>query len=172
MTRNTPEGAAGGFALVRVDDRLLHGQVIFGWGQELAPHEYVIVDDEVAEDPWEREAFLSAAPPDVTVDAQSVVLFLARWRDWPDPSRTVILLRDVGTLLALADGGFQAAGGINLGGLHGRADTSEYAPSLHLSAADRDVLLGLLDRGALLFAQDLPSSPRVEGEALRHMLQA
>ncbi len=171
MSRSAPEGAPADFSLVRVDDRLLHGQVIFGWGQQLAPRAYVIVDDEVAGDPWEREAFLSAAPPDVTVEAEPVAGFLARWRDLPDPPRTVVLLRGVMTLLALAEGGFEATCGINLGGLHGREGTVEYAPYLHLSAADRAALLGLLDRGVLLFAQDLPSSPRVEGDALRHLLR-
>ncbi len=40
--------------LVRVDDRLIHGQVVVGWGRELKPDLVVLVDDEVAANEWEQ----------------------------------------------------------------------------------------------------------------------
>ena len=41
--------------LFRVDERLIHGQVVIGWGHELRPERYVVVDDDLAESPWEQE---------------------------------------------------------------------------------------------------------------------
>ena len=57
--------------LFRIDERLLHGQVIVGWGMRLHLDYYVIVDDEVAADEWERELYASALPADV--DAEFVL---------------------------------------------------------------------------------------------------
>ena len=41
--------------LYRVDDRLIHGQVVVGWGQPLDVEFIVLVDDAVAESEWEQE---------------------------------------------------------------------------------------------------------------------
>jgi mannose/fructose/N-acetylgalactosamine-specific phosphotransferase system component IIB len=161
------------FALVRVDDRLLHGQVVYGWAQALDPRGYLIVDDEVAGDDWEREAFLSAAPPEVSVGIEAVAEFLsaAAGAARTEASRVIVLLRSVDTLARLYDAGFRPGGGVNLGGLHDRPGTIEYISYLHLTETDRASLLDLLDRGLFLFAQDLPSSPRVAGDGLRRLLR-
>ena len=41
-------------ALFRIDDRLIHGQVVVGWGQPLELRFIVLVDDEVAGSEWEQ----------------------------------------------------------------------------------------------------------------------
>jgi len=40
--------------LYRVDDRLIHGQVVLGWGQPLNIGFIVLVDDAVVSSDWER----------------------------------------------------------------------------------------------------------------------
>jgi len=42
-------------ALYRIDDRLIHGQVVVGWGQRLNVGFIVLVDDAVRASPWEQE---------------------------------------------------------------------------------------------------------------------
>jgi len=41
-------------ALYRIDDRLIHGQVVVGWGQPLDVSFIVLVDDEVNSSEWNR----------------------------------------------------------------------------------------------------------------------
>ena len=36
-------------SLFRLDDRLIHGQVVIGWGIKLNPDKYVIIDDDIEE---------------------------------------------------------------------------------------------------------------------------
>lgn len=38
--------------LSRIDDRLIHGQVMTAWVQHVGGNEIVIVDDKVAKDPF------------------------------------------------------------------------------------------------------------------------
>ncbi|MCK4303794.1 MAG: PTS sugar transporter subunit IIB [Candidatus Eisenbacteria sp.] len=148
------------FLLVRVDDRLLHGQVVYGWGQMISPRKYLIADDEVAADEWECEAFRSAAPPDVTVEVISLSAFAEAWVSLPDPSGTVVLLRGLPGLERLVKARFKVAAGVNLGGLHARPGTREILPYLHLTKDDEQLLRELLHNGYPLYAQDLPTSPR------------
>jgi mannose/fructose/N-acetylgalactosamine-specific phosphotransferase system component IIB len=158
------------FLLVRVDDRLLHGQVVFAWGQVLAPHTYLIVDDQVATDPWERQAFSAAAPEGVTVAVLSQAEFAASFARIADRERTVVLLRGLSELAQLASAGFRPDQGVNLGGLHAGAGGWELLPYLHLTSQDRGTLRRLLAGGYPLFAQDLPGSPRHDASQLKKLI--
>jgi len=47
--------------VVRIDDRLVHGQVVVGWCPEVQPDRLIICDDLVAGCEWEREIYKEAA---------------------------------------------------------------------------------------------------------------
>ena len=53
--------------LYRIDDRLIHGQVVVGWGQPLDIGFIVLVDDEVAASDWEQELYRMGVPPEMEV---------------------------------------------------------------------------------------------------------
>jgi mannose/fructose/N-acetylgalactosamine-specific phosphotransferase system component IIB len=53
--------------LHRIDDRLIHGQVVVGWGQPLGLRFIVLVDDDVAASDWEQELYRMGVPPDMEV---------------------------------------------------------------------------------------------------------
>ena len=56
----------------RIDERLLHGQVIVGWGMRLGLERYVVVDDELAVSPWEQDLYSAGLPTGVSVRFLSV----------------------------------------------------------------------------------------------------
>ena len=58
--------------LYRIDDRLIHGQVVVGWGQPLDLGFIVLVDDEVACSDWEQELYRMGVPPEMEVYFESV----------------------------------------------------------------------------------------------------
>ena len=51
--------------LFRIDDRLIHAQVVVGWGRKLRPDRIILADDRIAAEDWERELYASAAEPDI-----------------------------------------------------------------------------------------------------------
>jgi mannose/fructose/N-acetylgalactosamine-specific phosphotransferase system component IIB len=154
------------FLLVRVDDRLLHGQVVYGWGGPLRPRRYLIVDDRAASDPWEREAYTTSAVG-APVEVLELDRFARGWRETPDVAGTIVLLRDLPVLRRLWETGFDPEGGINLGGIHARAETHPRLPFIHLSTEEERILGELLAAGCTLYAQELPGSPRYDVETLR-----
>jgi PTS system mannose-specific IIB component/fructoselysine and glucoselysine-specific PTS system IIB component len=148
--------------LYRIDERLIHGQVVVGWGSKLRPNRYVVVDETLAESRWEQELYGLGVPPD------SEALFLspdrareehAAWR--VSPSRTVLLTRDIGAMLTLAQGGLLRDEEVNLGGVHHRPGREEVLPYLYMDDDDRELLKALEREGARVSAQDLPGSPKV-----------
>ncbi len=148
--------------LYRVDDRLIHGQVVIGWGHPLALRFIVLVDDGVAANDWERELYRMGTPPDVDLYFETVESALARIPELaarPDPG--LLLTADVATMARLC-AGCEAIREVNIGGLHHRSGRSPCLPYVFLSAEDEAALKSIAARGVRVIAQDLPASDPVE----------
>jgi mannose/fructose/N-acetylgalactosamine-specific phosphotransferase system component IIB len=148
--------------LFRVDERLIHGQVVVGWGERLHMDRVVVVDDELAGSAWEQELYCLGVPP--AVDANFVDVADAR-RDYPhwkaDSRRIVVLVRDLHTLSRLAAGGVLEGEPVNLGGIHHAPGRDPVLPYLYLSADERHELERLGELGVALTARDLPGGREV-----------
>jgi mannose/fructose/N-acetylgalactosamine-specific phosphotransferase system component IIB len=148
-----------GYRWVRVDDRLLHGQVALGWRHALDPAAFLIVDDATAGDPFASALFGGAVPEGLELAILDALQFLDPSFERPDPSGTVVLIRGLAELRRLCEGGFTPER-VNLGGLHHRQGARRYMDYIYLTEQDVTDARWLLDRGISLFAQDLPSSPQ------------
>lgn len=148
--------------LFRVDERLIHGQVVVGWGGPLRADRIVVVDDAIADSPWEQELYCLGVPAEI--DARFVSTDEARralpaWRD--DAARVIVLVRDVPTLRRVAEAGALRGDDINLGGIHHSAGRERVLPYLFLSGDDRRDLRELAADGVRVSARDLPTSRQV-----------
>lgn len=148
--------------LYRVDERLLHGQVLVGWGSRLGLDHYVVVDDRLAETPWERELFRAGVPQEVDVVFLSVSAASARWAELRErPGRGALLTRGTGAMRALAEAGLLEGCRVNLGGLHDGTARRRALPYLHLSPTEEADLRAIAARVAAVTARDVPGSPEV-----------
>jgi PTS system mannose-specific IIB component/fructoselysine and glucoselysine-specific PTS system IIB component len=153
--------------LLRVDERLIHGQVVVGWGGPLHADHMVVVDDDIAGSPWEQELYCLGVPPEMEASFASVADARPRLAEWRTGGpRVIVLVRDVATALRLAQGGLLAGDEVNLGGIHHAEGRERVLPYLHLSDADRDTLRQIAGTGALVSARDLPAGRRVPLEEL------
>jgi mannose/fructose/N-acetylgalactosamine-specific phosphotransferase system component IIB len=153
--------------LCRVDDRLIHGQVVIGWGRPLGIELIVLVDDGVAASPWEQELYRMAVGPEVEVQFASVADAAARLADWQGNGRRVLLLTgDVATMAALHEAAPDVVRRINLGGLHHRPGRRKRLPYLYLTDDEERAIAALEAAGAEVTAQDLPTTVPVAARAL------
>ncbi len=144
--------------LLRVDDRLIHGQVVVGWGQFLSPDRIVLADDTIAQDAWEAELYRTAVPDDVEVEFTSIVDTARRFAEWDQsPERIVVLVRDIPALMQLCDMS-RAVRRVNLGGVHRSGDRVERLPYIFLSEDELEQLKRLERQGVEVTAQDLPTA--------------
>lgn len=145
-------------ASYRVDDRLVHGQVVVGWGQPLDLAFLAVVDDALAESPWEQELYRMAAPPELEVRFLSVADAAGAHAGWAaDPRPGLVLTADVATMDALATA-VPAVARVTIGGLHGGPGRTERLRYVFLDAADTARLEAIAARGVEVVAQDLPAT--------------
>ena len=156
-----------GIELYRIDDRLIHGQVVVGWGQPLDIGFIVLVDDDVAASDWEQELYRMGVPPEMEIHFESVESAAARMSDFRADARPGILLTgDIGTMRRL----ITAAGGIaavNVGGIHHRPDRTQRLRYVFLAPEEERALRELEQSGVEVSAQDVPAARQVTlGELL------
>src|SRR5262245_3430728 len=149
--------------LFRVDERLIHGQVVVGWGTHLRPERIVVVDDALASSDWEQELYTLGLPPELEPRFETVAEAREHLSDWRTGSaRMIVLTRDVGTMRRLAEGGYLRGDDVNIGGLHHAAGRRMVLPYVFLSDEEANELTALAEEGAHITARDLPGSRRVE----------
>jgi PTS system mannose-specific IIB component/fructoselysine and glucoselysine-specific PTS system IIB component len=155
--------------LYRVDERLIHGQVVVGWGSELRPNEIVVVDDDLATSPWEQELYAMGLPDELTTSFETVADARAHLEGWRQgKARVLLLTRDVATMRRLAQAGALRGEEVNIGGIHYAVGREPVLPYVYLSQAEMGELMALESEGVRLSARDLPDARRVE---LKEMLK-
>lgn len=144
--------------LYRIDDRLIHGQVVVGWGQPLNLGFIALVDDEVAESEWEQELYRMGVPPEMDVYFASPESAAERLSEWlADQRPGVLLTGDIDTMRRLIDLCPQV-NAVNLGGIHHRAGRNLKLRYIYLSPQEEEALRALQQRGVQVTAQDVPSA--------------
>jgi mannose/fructose/N-acetylgalactosamine-specific phosphotransferase system component IIB len=143
--------------LHRIDDRLIHGQVVVGWGQPLDIRFIVLVDDDVAASEWEQELYRMGAPPEMDVYFLNVDAAVAKLPSYRADARHGILLTgDIETMRRLVDAGGVAS--INIGGIHHRAGRSQRLRYVFLNESEESALRDIAARGVSVTAQDVPGA--------------
>ena len=143
--------------LYRIDDRLIHGQVVVGWGQPLDITFIVLVSDEVAESEWEQELYRMAVPPEMSVyfhTAADAVPALPRYRS--ATGRGILVTGDIGTMRVLVDHG--GVDTVNVGGIHSGVGRVQRLRYVFLSLAEEQALRDMAAHGAKVTAQDVPGA--------------
>lgn len=153
------------WVLHRIDDRLIHGQVLVAWGAHLAPARIWLVDDAVAANDWERQLYAEAAPGIEVRVANVAEAAAAHAAEASAPGAAFLLVRDLATARRLVESG-AVVGEFNVGGLHYAPGKEKVAEYVYLDDADRDDARALLGRGVALEVRDVPASRPQHLEAL------
>lgn len=155
-------------AMARIDDRLVHGQVLVGCCGPLRATRVLLVNDRVAGDEFEASCYDAAVPPGLRLEVLAVSAAAARVAELAavPAERCVVVVGDPGDMLRLVESG-APLDEVVLGGLHHRAGRDETWPGVYASAPEREQLRALLAHGVELVVQAVPGAPRhAPGEGL------
>ncbi len=152
--------------LFRIDDRLIHGQVVVGWGQPLEIAFIVLVDDAVAASDWEQDLYRMGVPAEMEICFDTVESAAVKLADYLADERPGILLTgDIATMRRLADASGRVET-VNVGGLHHRPGRIERLRYIFLTPEEEQELRALAQGGIAVTAQDVPSAEPIALEPL------
>jgi PTS system mannose-specific IIB component/fructoselysine and glucoselysine-specific PTS system IIB component len=148
-------------ALFRIDDRLIHGQVVVGWGQSLKAGFIALVDDVIRASDWEQELYRMGVPASVDVRFASVAEAAAQVGAWEAEPRTgIVLVGDIATMAALCAAA-PSVRRVNVGGVHFRPGRTERLRFVYLTDEEAAALRALAATGVSVTAQDVPTAAPV-----------
>ena len=153
-------------ALYRIDDRLIHGQVVVGWGQPLNIGFIVLVDDNVACCDWEQDLYRMGVPPEMQITFADVPTAIRDHASYAaDPRRGIIVVPDITTMQRLI-GGVPTIREVNVGGIHHRAGRTQKLRYVFLAPDEEAQLRSLKEKGVRVTAQDVPAAREVTASEL------
>jgi PTS system mannose-specific IIB component len=148
--------------LSRVDNRLIHGQVIEAWAPRLNAEAILVVDRELPRDAFQKMILEGMGQGTfevrVTGPEEGRRLLEGKWKQF----RVIVLYPTVAEALAARREGLEMER-LNLGNVHPNGANREINDSVHLSDSDVRELMELLGMGVAVEARALPgdSTPDV-----------
>ena len=146
--------------LARVDDRLIHGQVMTAWMKLLPAKEIIVIDNKVAKDEFMITVLEMAAPTGVKVKVfteEKAAEVLQAGLSKP----TILLAKSQVSYKGIIDRGVELEA-INLGGMGINNDRTTLYKNIAASPAEREAIKEFLDKGIDVKIQVIPADKVVE----------
>jgi len=148
--------------LYRVDERLIHGQVVVGWGKSLKIERIVLANDQVAANPWERELYLACLPPEIKTTIFSVNDVATRiLENGYEGEKTLILVDSPFDILRILEKGVKISL-VNVGGVHFKSGRNKILSYLYLSAEEISAFKKIIASGIRCECQDVPLAEKYD----------
>lgn len=166
-----PEGTVLGdghikIAHVRVDTRLLHGQVATTWTKTVSPDRIIVVSDGVAHDQLRKTMIEQAAPPGVPANVVPISKMIEVTKDPRfGATKAMLLFENPQDLLAAIEGGVDIKEA-NIGSMAHSVGKVVVTNAIAMDKADVETLETLHAKGVALEARKVPSDSPISYEDL------
>lgn len=157
-----PEGTVLGdghikFVLVRVDTRLLHGQVATTWTKQTQPDRIIVVSDNVSHDDLRKTMIKQAAPPGVKAHVIPIKKMIEVAKDPRfGATKAMLLFETPQDLLRAVEGGVDIKK-VNLGSMAGSVGKVVATQAIAMDQDDYDTLEKLHDKGIEFDVRKVPA---------------
>lgn len=146
--------------LLRIDDRLVHGQVAFTWTPALGIDCLFVANDRVAKDEFLRMTLGLAKPAGAKLLIKSIADSIAWLNDTKNKGQqSLVLVDSVKDAHALATG-IEEIKSINFGGIRAKAGAKPVSKALALTDGDIVLIRELLAKGLELEARQVPTDKK------------
>jgi len=143
--------------LARIDDRLIHGQVVEGWVNFLKATCILVADDTVAANPLQRAIIEISVPEGLKVIIGNVEEICGKLLSSSlDAERAILLFSNPGDALRSFEAGLSFSS-VNLGGLHFVPGKRKIMDVCAVNDADLEALKAILRRGVKINIQTVPT---------------
>lgn len=143
--------------LVRLDYRLLHGQVVFAWTSYVGAQRIIVVDDEAATDELKKSAISLSKPTGVRLNIFTLKTALAKMPKVETLNENIMMIfGNTATLRAFCEA-YPKIKEINYGGLANKAGAKQFAGAIFMTEKEQVDTRRLLEMGIKLYMQQTPS---------------
>lgn len=148
--------------LTRIDDRLIHGQVVTGWVKKTDCNYILVVDDQVAKDAFMQRLLKAAAPPKIVVEAKSKEAAVD-WllQDGTGEERVMILVKVPGVLEEMQKAGI-LFDEIILGGMASKAGRKKFNKNVSANEDEIACMKRIMEQGCKMWFQLVPDETPVD----------
>jgi len=141
--------------LVRIDDRLIHGQVCSTWIGDYNIEQVLIINDKVSNDPVQKSVVGLAAPSGVRVLVFGVDQFIEVIKKNPIKKATLLLFTTSTDVLKVIKGGLEITK-LNAGGMRYNETRKRLTKSISVTAEEENAFKEIINKGVEVFIQMVP----------------
>lgn len=146
-----------GFVNIRIDSRLIHGQVAGIWTPYLQATRIMVIDDEIAQDDLQKDLLRMVAPVGVSTSILSKEKALNNIKEKKYTNQRVLLvLKNPYYLLYLVENGVKISQ-INVGNLSTRENTRKITSTISITNEEEEIFRKLLERNVEITVQMVPN---------------
>ncbi len=154
-------------ALVRIDSRLIHGQVVTQWIRNANANRVIIIDNQIMADPFMAQIFIMASPPGIKLDLMSTKMAAEQWqKDQFGQGTIIVLMKDIQTMEEVYKKGFKFTK-LQLGGLGGAPGRVAVAGPITLSETDAKILSEMEKADCKIVLQITPNTPEISWQSVK-----
>ncbi|GFP74632.1 mannose/fructose/sorbose PTS transporter subunit IIB [Clostridium fungisolvens] len=147
---------------VRIDDRLIHGQVATVWVKESKCNKIIACSDEVAKDVLRKTLLLQVAPADVKAYVLPIDKAIEAYKNPKyNDFKTMFLFTNPTDVLRMVEGGVDIKS-VNVGGMCYKEGKTQVTGAVSVDKKDVDAFKKLHDKGIELEVRQLASNPKVD----------
>lgn len=151
-----------GLKLVRIDDRLIHGQVVVGWVRFLNADHIIVANDAAAKDAMQKALYEMVVPRELKVSILTLSETAEKFKQNVFGNETIILLlsspRDVLELMNLG----MIIKSINVGGMRYEPGKRQISKSVSVSDDDCVALGELIAKGIEIEGRAVPTDEKLD----------
>lgn len=154
-----------GIKLVRIDFRLIHGQVITKWSNKISATKIIVVNDALSKDEFMADIYVMAAPPGMTVDVISIDDFVANAKNGAyETGNILVLFRGIQDAKASVDCGLKFKQ-VQIGGLGSGDGRTSVVKGISIDEDDAEALMAIEASGAEVTFQVTPEEKKLSLES-------
>ncbi|OGS19933.1 MAG: hypothetical protein A3J83_01470 [Elusimicrobia bacterium RIFOXYA2_FULL_40_6] len=147
--------------LARIDDRLVHGQVVEGWLRVINAGFIVVVNDAVAGDEMQSALYSISIPPGIKIECLTVRDAVKKFTcGYFEKEKVLVLFSNPSDVLELIKGGARLDS-VNVGGLHFSEGKQQIGKGLSVDEQDVTALQEIAKAGVELEGRVLPMDERL-----------
>ena len=143
----------------RVDDRLVHGQVMTAWVLHTKASKVIIVDDKAAKDSFMKMIMKSAMPSSLELEVLSVSSAISYLKEAGSEDERIFLLAKTPMVFADLHDAIQEVG---IGGIGARADRRKLYRNIAVNEEEMNSIKAMQSKGMDVYIRVVPDDKRIE----------